>query len=250
MDPPSEENREFIRRGVPYEDAGARQMGRLRSLGVTDVVQIARVDGTEGEGQVLPPWCDEHQLGSIVVVATKDHSRRLRRVLDRAMKGHPTRATVQPARYSSFDPDRWWETRAASGQKSSSSRNSCSTLCCTRSHFEGSAGDRWPAGAAAMGDGASSPRGCAHSPLPGRCSCPGSAGTARPRRIAPRCLTAVRMAAASVSDMENILGAHGPRGPGSASRTQPFGRALRSQVSRNAEMMWQLGKSSTVRDVS
>jgi hypothetical protein len=60
---------------------------------------------------VLPPWCDEHQLRSIVVVATKDHSRRLQRVLDRDMKGHPTHVTVQPARYSSFDPDRWWETR-------------------------------------------------------------------------------------------------------------------------------------------
>jgi hypothetical protein len=33
-------------------------------------------------------------------------------MLDRAMKGHLTRVTVQPARYSSFDPDRWWETRA------------------------------------------------------------------------------------------------------------------------------------------
>jgi hypothetical protein len=26
------------------------------------------------------------------------------------MQGHPTRVTVQPARYSNFDPDRWWET--------------------------------------------------------------------------------------------------------------------------------------------
>jgi hypothetical protein len=110
-DPPSAWEREFIRRGVPYEDVGARQMSRLRSLGVTDVVQISRVDGTEGESQVLSLWCDEHRLGSIVVVATKDHSRRLRRVLDRAMKGHPTRVTVRSARYSSFDPDRWWETR-------------------------------------------------------------------------------------------------------------------------------------------
>src|SRR6516164_10944168 len=109
-DPPSGEDHEFIRRGLPYEDAGARQIRRLRSLGVTDVVQISRVDGTKGEGQVLPSWCDEHQLRSIVFVATKDHSRRLRRVLDRVMKGHPTRVTVQPARYSSFDPDRWWET--------------------------------------------------------------------------------------------------------------------------------------------
>jgi hypothetical protein len=112
MDPPSGEDHEFIRRGLPYEDGGARQIRQLRSLGVTDVVQIPRTDvGTQGEGQVLPPWCDEHQLRSIVFVAVKDHSRRLRRVLDRVMKGHPTRVTVQPARYSSFDPDRWWETR-------------------------------------------------------------------------------------------------------------------------------------------
>jgi hypothetical protein len=109
--PPSGEDHEFIRRGLPYEDAAARQIRRLRWLGVTDVVQISRVDGTEGEGRVLPLWCDERQLRSIVVVATKDHSRRLRRVLDRAMKGHSTRVTVQPARYSNFDPDRWWETR-------------------------------------------------------------------------------------------------------------------------------------------
>jgi hypothetical protein len=111
MDPPSGVDHEFIRRGLPYEDLAARQIRQLRSLGVTDVVQISRVDGTEGEGRVLPLWCDEHRLRSIVVVATKDHSRRLRRVLDRAMQGHPTRVTVQPARYSSFDPDRWWETR-------------------------------------------------------------------------------------------------------------------------------------------
>jgi hypothetical protein len=111
MDHPSGEDHEFIRRGLPYEDAGARQIRQLRSLGVTDVVQISKIDGTESEGQVLPPWCDEHQLRSIVVVATKDHSRRLRRVLDRVMKGHPTLIAVQPARYSSFDPDRWWETR-------------------------------------------------------------------------------------------------------------------------------------------
>ena len=111
MDPPSGEDHEFIRRGLPYEDAGARQIRQLKSLGVTDVVQISRIDGTEGEAHALPPWCDEHHLRSIIAVATKDHSRRLRRVLDRVMKGHLTRVMVQPARYSSFDPDRWWETR-------------------------------------------------------------------------------------------------------------------------------------------
>jgi uncharacterized SAM-binding protein YcdF (DUF218 family) len=111
MDPPSETNHEFIRRGLANEDEGARQIRQLRSLGVTDVVRISTIEGTESEVQALLPWCDEHQLRSIVFVATKDHSRRLRRVLDRFMKGHPTRVMVQPARYTNFDPDRWWETR-------------------------------------------------------------------------------------------------------------------------------------------
>jgi hypothetical protein len=111
-DPPSGEDHEFIRRGLPYEDAGARQIRQLKSLGVADVVQIPRTEaGTEGEGQVLPPWCDQHQIRSIVFVAARDHSRRSQRVLDRVMKGHLTRITVRPERYSSFDPDRWWETR-------------------------------------------------------------------------------------------------------------------------------------------
>jgi hypothetical protein len=111
-DPPSGEDLEFIRRGLPYEDEAARQTLQLRSLGVTDIEQISRNDvGSEGEGQVLPPWCDQHQFRSIVFVATTDHSRRLRRVLSRAMKGHPTQVTVLPSRYSSFDPNRWWENR-------------------------------------------------------------------------------------------------------------------------------------------
>jgi uncharacterized SAM-binding protein YcdF (DUF218 family) len=111
QDPPSGEDYEFIRRGLPYEDAGARQIRQLRMLGVTDVTQISRVDGTESEGQMLPQWCDQQGLRSILVVAAKDHSRRLRRVLDRDMKGHLTQVAVRAARYSSFDPDRWWETR-------------------------------------------------------------------------------------------------------------------------------------------
>jgi hypothetical protein len=112
VDPPAGEDLEFIRRGLPYEDASARQIRQLRWLGVTDVVQIPRTDeGTEGEGQVLPRWCDQHEFRSIVFVVARDHSRRIRRLLDRVMKGHLTRVTVQAERYSAFDPDRWWETR-------------------------------------------------------------------------------------------------------------------------------------------
>lgn len=110
-DPPDRVDQEFIRRGLPYEDAEATQLRELRSLGVRDLLQIPRVDGTQAEGHVLPAWCDKYRFRSIVVVATTDHTRRLRRVLDRSMKGHSTHVTVRPSRYSTFDPDRWWETR-------------------------------------------------------------------------------------------------------------------------------------------
>ena len=32
-------------------------------------------------------------------------------MLRRAMKGHHARVTVRSARYSVFDPDRWWESQ-------------------------------------------------------------------------------------------------------------------------------------------
>ncbi len=111
-DPPDPVDLEFIRRGIPYEDAAARSARQLGSLGVTAIEQIPRaVAGTEAEDQVLPDWCDQHQFRSVVLGSTPDHSRRLRRVLHRAMKGHQTRVTVRAAHHSAFDPDRWWETR-------------------------------------------------------------------------------------------------------------------------------------------
>jgi len=112
-DPPEPADREFLRRGIPYEDAAARSMRRIRALGVEEVERIpAAVTGTEDEGRVLPGWCDERGFRSVVVVTTSDHSRRVSRVLRRSMKGHATRVSVRASRYSQFDPDRWWETRA------------------------------------------------------------------------------------------------------------------------------------------
>jgi len=109
--PPKLDHIEFVRRGLPYEDEGARQVRELATLGVTDVVHISKVNGTGDEGQVLPQWSEDQHLRSMVIVANKDHSRRLRRVLDRAMNGRSTQVTVQAARYSNFDPDRWWKSR-------------------------------------------------------------------------------------------------------------------------------------------
>jgi hypothetical protein len=111
-DPPDEVDREFLRRGLPYEDEAARSIRQLASLGVMKVERIPRtVDGTEAEGQRLPEWSATRHFRVVVVVTTADHSRRLTRVLRRAMRGLNTRVVVRAARYSTFREADWWQTR-------------------------------------------------------------------------------------------------------------------------------------------
>lgn len=104
--------RELTRRGIVYEDAATREIRQLHSLGVENVERIAReVGGSGEEGTSLPDWCDRHQLHSVIVVTSSEHSHRLRRVLRRAEKQTGARFTIKPSRYSDFDPSRWWRTR-------------------------------------------------------------------------------------------------------------------------------------------
>ncbi len=102
---------EFLARGVAFEDREALYRRQLNALGVLSVIPIPRVAGTEDQGRVLPSWCDEHGWTSVMVVTSWHHSRRLQRVLKRAMEGHPTAVQVRVARYSDFDPDNWWQDR-------------------------------------------------------------------------------------------------------------------------------------------
>lgn len=109
---PTAGDSEFARRGVAYEGPVAASARYLNLLGVPDVERIpASVDGTQAEGRALRDWCIRRQIRSVIVVSTADHSRRLRRVLQRSMRGSPARIVVRSSRFSSFDPDSWWLTR-------------------------------------------------------------------------------------------------------------------------------------------
>lgn len=110
--PPDELERELIRRGAPYEDSAVRTRRELAALGVPRVEAIdLSVAGTQDESRALPPWLEEHALKSAIFVVTADHSRRVRRVMHRAMSGRPIQLTIRYARRSRFDPDRWWQSR-------------------------------------------------------------------------------------------------------------------------------------------
>lgn len=110
-DPPDPDiERELIRRGLRYESMADQDIRELKELGIVKVQQIStQVGGSEDEGPALADWCDQRRYHSVLVVSASDHSRRLRRVLRRAMKGRHIQVRVWPARFSKFDPNRWWQ---------------------------------------------------------------------------------------------------------------------------------------------
>lgn len=115
--PVTQVEREFARRGVQYIEPGTTSISiqLLHALGITDIAVIPTAAGTVDEGRVLQQWSAANSIHSILFVSVADHSRRTRRVLDRALGQHGVRVMVRSARYSQFTPDSWWQTR--SGQR-------------------------------------------------------------------------------------------------------------------------------------
>lgn len=110
--PRDEVDNEYIRRGVPYFDTNTWYIKQLKALGVTHVMLIPQeVSGTEDEGNVLPGWLEQHRFRSVVLVTSSGHSRRVSRVLLRALKGQSVTLIIRPSRYSKFNPENWWQTR-------------------------------------------------------------------------------------------------------------------------------------------
>jgi uncharacterized SAM-binding protein YcdF (DUF218 family) len=110
-DLPTPADQELVRRGVANEDGAAEARRQLRALGVKEIVPVPTVSGTEEEGRLLAGWSGKAGFRSLVVVGSRDHSRRLRRVLQRSLNGSQTVLRVHSARFSAFDPDTWWQTR-------------------------------------------------------------------------------------------------------------------------------------------
>lgn len=111
-DPPTLVEREFARRGVTVANNATVTLRQLRALGIESVETIpTAVDGTTAEGDVLPRWLQQRGCRSVLVVAAREHARRVGRVLRRAMAPNGIRVLVRGTRYSDFDPGRWCESR-------------------------------------------------------------------------------------------------------------------------------------------
>jgi uncharacterized SAM-binding protein YcdF (DUF218 family) len=108
---PSAAEEELMRRHVSYRSGSGAQVEVLQSLGVKHLELIPVTDGgTTAESSLLPVWCRIRQYRRVIVVSSPDHSRRLKRALTR-VQGDSPKWIVHSARYASFAPDIWWESR-------------------------------------------------------------------------------------------------------------------------------------------
>lgn len=109
--PPTKVALELMRRGAQPLDVQAFSIQQLHELGITEISLIPAVVGTVDEGKVVREWCVANSIHSILFVSVPDHSRRTRRVLDRALAQHGIKVMVRYARVADFDPSSWWRSR-------------------------------------------------------------------------------------------------------------------------------------------
>jgi uncharacterized SAM-binding protein YcdF (DUF218 family) len=75
------------------------------------VVQIQeRANSTDEEMRILTRFIAQQGIRSIILVTSKSHSTRARKILNR-MAGARIAIVSRPTRYDSFDPDSWWRSR-------------------------------------------------------------------------------------------------------------------------------------------
>lgn len=112
-EPMDEMGKEFARRGLPYADKSTVSVQTLQALGVADAKLVEpRVNGSNGEAARLPVWMREHQFKRVIFIVVADHSRRMRRMLNRSDNGEGLPdIRVRYSRYSQFRPESWWTTR-------------------------------------------------------------------------------------------------------------------------------------------
>src|SRR5687768_8529235 len=108
---PGPSRQELVRRGV-VATGDAWVVSLMRRLGVQTIEVIpGHSTGTDADGKLIASWLEQNHMRSAVVVATSEHSRRLRRIMHRALEDKAVSVLVVSARLSTYEPERWWKTR-------------------------------------------------------------------------------------------------------------------------------------------
>jgi uncharacterized SAM-binding protein YcdF (DUF218 family) len=105
---------ELIERGVPYTKVVDVQIDAMVRLGVPrGAIEILdRAESTAAEADYVRQLVLARKLSRVIVVSSKQHTRRVRLVMRRRLADTGTEVIVRPSRYDRSNVERWWSERA------------------------------------------------------------------------------------------------------------------------------------------
>lgn len=104
----------LLERGVSYARPIDVQIDTLQRLGVPraaiDILEPA--DSTADEAMHIRDYVSSHKLSNVIIVTSKQHTRRARLVLQRRLAGTGAAIIMRASRYDRSDIDHWWRQRS------------------------------------------------------------------------------------------------------------------------------------------
>jgi uncharacterized SAM-binding protein YcdF (DUF218 family) len=104
----------LIERGVPYRKIVDIQIDAMLQFGVPRdrIVILDRAASTSEEADFVRQLVASERLSRIIVVSSKQHTRRVRLVMRRKLSGTGGGVIVRPSRYDRSNVEDWWSERA------------------------------------------------------------------------------------------------------------------------------------------
>ena len=105
---------ELMNRGINYQSAVDVQVDVMERLGVPRdrITILDRANSTAQEAGILRDLALREKFTKVIIVTSKQHTRRARLVVNRRMQEIGVKVIVRPSRYDRANVDRWWTERA------------------------------------------------------------------------------------------------------------------------------------------
>jgi len=104
---------ELRRRGIAFEREIDIQVDVMAQLGVprSAIEILDEQDSTKDEADTLRALMIARQWSRVIVVTSKQHTRRAKLVINRRLAGTDGQAVLRASRYDKSDTDAWWRER-------------------------------------------------------------------------------------------------------------------------------------------
>jgi uncharacterized SAM-binding protein YcdF (DUF218 family) len=104
----------LIERGVPYTKVVDIQIEAMHQVGVPRdrIVILDRAGSTSEEADFVRRLVISEKMSRVIVVTSKQHTRRARLVMRRKLDGTGAAVVVRPSRYDRSNVEDWWSERA------------------------------------------------------------------------------------------------------------------------------------------